>query len=216
MAELHDITPADQSIADEPRVLPTIHDVARQTGVSSGTVSHVLNHPERVAESTRIRVLCTIEQLGFVHNGAARHLRVGMTNSIGLVVLDMANPFFAEVVRGVEYVASQHGHLVFLCNSHQSTAKEQHSLRVLEEQRVAGVIILPMGDLATSVQKLRHRGISLVQLDDASPHADCCSVAVDDVYGGLLAGQHLLGLGHRRLAYVHGSLTTTHYGVDPV
>jgi len=188
-----------------------MHEVARRAGVSLGTVSNVLNHPELVADETRLRVERTIEELGFVRNGSARHLRVGYTQSIGLVVLDVSNPFFTEVARGAEDAASKRGYIVILCNSDNSPRKEKNYLRTLEEQRVAGVLIVPLDDKMNYQRALRRSGTSVVLLDRVSRDANACSVSVDDVYGGELAGRHLLEAGHQRFAYIHGPLTSPQY-----
>jgi LacI family transcriptional regulator len=188
-----------------------IREVARRAGVSLGTVSNVLNHPELVSLETRVRVQHTIDELGFVRNGSARQLRVGSTQSIGLVVLDVTNPFFTEVARGAEDAASERGYIVILCNSDNSPRKEKNYLRVLEEQRVAGILIVPVEDKANYARPLRRSGTSLVLLDRVSHEANTCSVSVDDVYGGELAGRHLLAGGHRRIAYIHGPFTSIQY-----
>lgn len=188
-----------------------MHEVARYAGVSLGTVSNVLNHPELVSDETRGRVQRAIDELGFVRNGSARQLRVGSTQSIGLVVLDVSNPFFTEVARGAEAAASRRGYIVILCNSDNSPSKEAHYLSILEEQRVAGILIVPVGDQTSYQQTQRRSGSALVLLDRVSQDAGICSVSVDDIYGGSLAGNHLLELGHRRIAYIHGPSTNTQY-----
>ncbi|WP_069805368.1 LacI family DNA-binding transcriptional regulator [Thermogemmatispora onikobensis] len=184
--------------------MPSIREVAERAGVSLGTVSNVLNHPELVAEETRQRVQRIIDELGFVRNGSARQLRAGRSLYIGLVVLDVANPFFTEVARGVEDAASEAGYVVILCNSDDSFEREAHYLRVLEEQRAHGVLITPVLDDPTHLYRLRKRGISVVLLDRPSRQPDLCSVAVDDVHGGELAAEHLLAQGHERIAFVNG------------
>src|SRR5450432_291485 len=123
--------------------MSSIREVAKLAGVSLGTVSNVLNRPEIVAEETRKRVLQAIEEIGFVRNGSARQLRAGRSQHIGLVVLDVTNPFFTEVARGVEDLANKAGYVVILCNSEDSVEKENHYLRMLEEQRTQGVLITP-------------------------------------------------------------------------
>jgi LacI family transcriptional regulator len=184
-----------------------IREVAKLAGVSLGTVSNVLNRPEIVAEETRQRVQLAIEEIGFVPNGSARQLRAGRSQHIGLVVLDVANPFFTEVARGVEDLANQAGYVVILCNSDDSVEKESHYLHVLEEQRTQGVLITPVQNDASYLQRFRQRGIAVVLLDRPSRIKDLCSVAVDDVRGGELAAIHLLEQGHERIAFVHGSLS---------
>ncbi len=185
----------------------SIREVAKRAGVSLGTVSNVLNRPEIVAKETRERVSSAIEEIGFVRNGSARQLRAGTSQHIGLVVLDVANPFFTEVARGVEDLANQAGYVVILCNSDDSVEKENHYLHVLEEQRTRGVLITPVQSDAGYLQRFRQRGIDVVLLDRTSRSKDLCSVAVDDVLGGELAAAHLLEEGHERIGFVHGPLS---------
>src|SRR5258705_13587923 len=95
----------------------SIKEVARRAGVSLGTVSNVLNRPEVVSEATRLRVLDAIRELGYVRNDSARQLRAGRSRTVGIVVLDVANPFFTDVVRGAEAAAEAVGAVVVVCNS---------------------------------------------------------------------------------------------------
>jgi LacI family transcriptional regulator len=182
----------------------SIRDVAGRAGVSVGTVSNVLNRPETVSEGTRQRVLDAIASLGFVRNESARQLRAGHSRTIGLVVLDIANPFFTDVARGVEETANAAGLAVILCNTDDLPAKEAAHLDVLAEQRVQGVLITPTAQLSPALDALRSRGVPVVLLDRRATAADQCAVAVDDVLGGRLAADHLLERGHRRIAFVGG------------
>jgi LacI family transcriptional regulator len=184
---------------------PSIRDVAERAGVSVGTVSNVLNRPEVVGENTRDRVLAAIEALGFVRNESARQLRAGRSRTIGLVVLDIANPFFTDVARGVEDVANARGLSVILCNSDDLPDKETAHLDNLAEQRVQGVLITPTAESSPHLDALRGRGVPVVLVDRRAPAPDQCSVAVDDVLGGRLAAEHLLEHGHRRIAFVGGA-----------
>src|SRR5690348_7275710 len=122
----------------------TIRDVAERAGVSLGTVSNVLNKPELVSASTRERVQKAIEEVGFVRNNAARQLRAGRGHTVGLVTLDIDNPFFSEVARGVEAAADESGLLVILCSSGGSLERENRHLAVLEEHRVTGILMSPI------------------------------------------------------------------------
>src|SRR3954463_14984383 len=144
--------------AEEHLLNVSIRDVAERAGVSVGTVSNVLNRPEAVGTGTRERVLAAIEALGFVRNESARQLRAGRSRTLGLVVLDIANPFFTDVARGVEDVANAAGLAVILCNSDDRAAKEAAHLDVLTEQRVQGVLITPTAELSRHVEALRSRG----------------------------------------------------------
>jgi LacI family transcriptional regulator len=185
-------------------VAASIRDVAERAGVSVGTVSNVLNRPDAVGEDIRERVLAAIAELRFVRNESARHLRAGQSRTIGLVVLDIANPFFTDVARGVEEVASAQGLSVILCNTDDRPALEAAHLVVLAEQRVQGVLLTPTAEVSPHVEALRRRGIPVVFVDRRAPGPDSCSVACDDVLGGRLAAGHLLERGHRRLAFLGG------------
>ncbi|MER7475865.1 LacI family DNA-binding transcriptional regulator, partial [Micromonospora sp. NPDC000018] len=183
----------------------SIKEVARHAGVSIGTVSNVLNRPDLVAPATRQRVLDAIGALGYVRNDSARQLRAGRSRTIAIVVLDVANPFFADVVRGAEMEAEQAGGVVVVCNSGEDRAREHRHLDILEEQRVQGVLITPVDDGPDSrLEQFISRGTPVVLVDRGSGHHHRCSVAVDDVLGGRLAAAHLLEQGHRRIAFVGG------------
>ncbi|MGK5114129.1 LacI family DNA-binding transcriptional regulator [Geodermatophilus sp. CPCC 205506] len=183
----------------------SIRDVALRAGVSVGTVSNVLNRPEVVAATTRDRVLSAIAELGFVRNESARQLRAGSSRTVGLVVLDIANPFFTDVARGVEDVVNAAGFALILCNSDDRPEKETAYLDVLAEQRVQGVLITPTAELSPHLETLRRRGVPIVLLDRRAPGPDQCAVASDDVLGGRLAAEHLLERGHRRIAFIGGA-----------
>src|SRR4051794_19934602 len=184
-----------------------IREVARYAGVSPGTVSNVLNRPERVAAATRERVRAAIHELGFVRNGSASTLRAGQGRTVGLMVLDLANPFFADVARGVEDAVSERGYAVILCSSAATAEREVRNLRMLAEQQVRGVLLTPVDDDAESLEVVRERGIATVMLDHTATRAHQCSVAVDDVAGGELAVAHLVGRGARDIAFVTGPLS---------
>lgn len=181
-----------------------IKQVAAHAGVSPGTVSNVLNRPERVAAATRARVERAIRELGFVRNGSASTLRAGHSSTIGLMVLDLGNPFFTDVARGVEDTASERGYAVILSSSGESNEREQRNLRVFAEQRVRGVLLTPVGDDGETADRLRERNVPVVLLDHPTPRANQCSVAVDDVAGGEPAVGELLDGGARTLAFVTG------------
>lgn len=185
----------------------SLRDVAKKAQVSVGTVSNVLNRPEVVAPATLARVKATIKELGFVPNGFARHLRAGFSRTIGLVVPDVANPFFTEVARGVEDAASKRDYAVFLCNSDESSVKEDRYVNVLIEQQVRGVLITPSDLKSDRLEAMRDRGISVTLLDRELKGRNQCSVSVDDVHGGQLAIEYLAGLGHTKIAWVCGPET---------
>lgn len=171
-----------------------------------GTVSNVLNRPERVAEATRLRVLQAIDDLGFVRNDAARQLRAGKSRTLGLVVLDVRNPFFTDVGRGAEERAFEQGLSVLLGNSDNLPERESAYLSLFEEQRVRGLLISPLGDVYARLERLRQRGTPTVLVDRRAASRSFSSVSVDDVAGGHLAVSHLIAQGCTRIAYVAGLL----------
>lgn len=179
----------------------SIKQVAARAGVSVGTVSHVLNHPDLVAETTRKKVLAAATELRYVRNEPARLLRAGRSSLIGLIVLDVSNPFFTDVARGAEEIADAAGLTVFIANSADDVARQHRYLDVLEEQRVRGVLITPVEDADSVAADLRHRRMAFVLLDRVAHGKAHCSVSVDDVYGGRLAATHLLSSGHRQIAF---------------
>lgn len=182
----------------------TIRDVAALAGVSVATVSNVLNRPSIVAAGTQERVQDAIARTGFVRSTAAGQLRGGKSRTVGIVVLDLANPFFTDMVRGAEDVLREHGYMLMVCSSDESAEQELHYLRLLEEHRVDGILITPAGRELEEIAKLANHGIPTVLLDREASDEELCSVTVDDVRGGQLAALHLLELGHRNIAFVNG------------
>ena len=184
----------------------SIRDVATQAGVSVGTVSNVLNGSSHVSPRSVEKVRAAIEALGYVRNDAARQLRAGRSTTVGLVVLDVRNPFFTDVARGVEDEAAKHGLSVLLGNSSEDARRESGYLDLFEEQRVHGVLISPFGDVEPRLRQLRERGTPVVLVDRESRDAAVSSVSVDDIAGGRLAVEHLLATGRRRLVFAGGPL----------
>lgn len=183
-----------------------VKDVAAAAGVSVGTVSNVLNNPAKVAPATVDRVHLAIEELGFVRNDAARQLRAGQSRTIGLVVLDVGNPFFTDLARGAEQRAAEEGLSVLLGNSSESTERESAYIDLFEEQQVQGLLIAPIGDSLARLRRLRERGTPTVLVDRQVDLPDFSSVSVDDVAGGAMAATHLISRGRRRIVLVGGPL----------
>jgi LacI family transcriptional regulator len=182
----------------------SIREVAARAGVSVGTVSNVLNRPEIVAKATRDSVHAAIDALGFVRNESARQLRAGRSRIIGLVVLDVANPFFTDMARGVEDEATTSGLSVMLCNSDEQPDRQHRYLDLLEEHRVHGILITPVGEAGERLARLQQRGTPVILVDSQSALGAQCSVSVDDVLGGELAVTHLIETGHSKIAFVGG------------
>jgi LacI family transcriptional regulator len=184
----------------------SIREVAKRADVSLGTVSNVLNRPEKVAESTRARVQAAIDQLGFVRNDAARQLKAGKSRSIGFLILDVRNPFFTDVARGAEQQAAKHGLSILLANSDDAPEREETYLDLFEQQRVRGVLVSPIGNVFDRLERLRSKGIATVLVDRVAGGRPFSSVSVDDVVGGYLAVAHLIEQGCRRILFIGGPL----------
>jgi LacI family transcriptional regulator len=178
----------------------SIRDVAARAGVSVATVSNVFNRPGIVARATRVKVERAVADLGYVRNESARQLRSGQSRTIGLIVPDITNPFFTDVTRGVEDVVSAAGGMVVICNSDDDPDKESRYVTLLAEQRVQGVLLVPVSGSLAATARLRDRGIPVVLLDSSGATDDISSVSVNDVAGGRIAVTHLLAGGHRRIA----------------
>ena len=178
----------------------SVKDVAAAAGVSLGTVSNVLNRPEKVLPATRDHVLVVIDELGFVRNDAARQLRAGTNRAVGMIVLDVGE----ERVADVEERLSDHGRPLILANSGQDASRESTYLDLFEEQRVSGLLITPVGQVLPRLRRLRERGTAIVVVDRRTGTREFSSVAVDDRRGGRIGAQHLVDTGRRRIAFVGG------------
>ncbi|MCJ7738716.1 MAG: LacI family transcriptional regulator [Anaerolineae bacterium] len=189
--------------------IDTMRDVAERAGVSISTVSHVVNETRPVSDELRGRVLAAIEVLGYQPNTLARGLRRGQTHTIGMIVPDSANPFFAEVGRGVEDASFEYGYSVILCNSDGDLDKELMYTRVLAEKRVDGIILVAAGVSTEHIRAMQAQRMPLVVVDRDIPDVAVDSVLTDNARGGELATRHLLGLGHRRIGCIAGPSDVT-------
>lgn len=182
----------------------SIRDVAQLADVSLGTVSNVLNNPAKVAPKTVARVNAAIDKLGFVRNDAARQLRAGKSRSIGMIVLDVSNPFFTALARSAENRADREGLSLMLANSDESETRESTLLELFEQQRVHGILISPQSQEIDHIRKIRDRGTNVVLVDSSSADKGFSSVSVDDIAGGKIAVEHLIKNGKSKIAFVAG------------
>lgn len=187
----------------------TIGEVARRAGVSIATVSRVLNNvPRGVGGVLRKRVLKAARELDYHPNALARSLHQKRTHTLGLLITDIANPYYAGITRGIEDVSRRHGYALFICNTDRDPATMAHYIEVLREQRVDGIIIGGGGTPGRRhFQTLHDRGIPAVLIgryDVPLP-----AVRIDNVKGGWEAATHLIRLGHRRIAILSGPMTST-------
>ncbi|KQT98328.1 LacI family DNA-binding transcriptional regulator [Sanguibacter sp. Leaf3] len=180
-------------------------DVAARAGVSLGTVSHVLNHPERVTDATRAKVEDVVAALGYRPNRMARSLAGGRSSAIGLAMTDLSNSLFVDIARGAGEHAESLGMSVLLADGDNELGREVRNLELFDELSVAGsMITLSDEEHMAALVGARSGGRPLVLLNFSAPEAWFCSVAVDNELGGHIATEHLLGTGRTRLVFVGG------------
>jgi LacI family transcriptional regulator len=196
--------------------MATMADVARSAGVSVATVSHVLNGTRPVLPHTRQAVLDAVELLGYTTNTLARSLVTSRTRSIGLAVSAISNPYFTEILQGVEASALEHGYSLLIADPHDDPAHERKVVQLLHERRVDGMIVAPSADPRELVAYLRRHDVPAVFLDrlvdtraQGGPPFD--QVCAENAGPVAQLVTHLAGLGHRRIGLVAGlpGLSTT-------
>ncbi len=191
--------------------MANMKEIAKQAGVSLGTVSHVLNNTARVRESIRQRVLDAVRTSGYQRSELARGLRRDKTNMIGMIIPDITNPFFPAVVRGAEDLAFSNGYRLILCNTDNDHSKELAHLNELRTFLPAGLIVIPsnFSDLTAQAQSYRAAGAGVVCIDRLPKGWDGDSVTANNQSGAYRATQHLIKMGHKRLAVITGPLHLT-------
>jgi LacI family transcriptional regulator len=179
-----------------------IRDVAELAGVSISTVSNALNRPGRVSDELVERVRAASDRLGYVPLQAAQQLRVGRSGLLGMTVINIANPFFADMVAGAEDAATAAGLRILVGNASDDIAKELDHLELFERVQVEGALVSPFGPVDAWQERLRKRGVPVVLVDAVDDAGVMPSVSLDDVAGGRLAAEHLIATGRKRLAFV--------------
>jgi LacI family transcriptional regulator len=189
---------------DGAHVPVTLDDVALAAGVSTATVSRVINNFPRVADTTRQRVLDAIEQLQYAPNFAGRMLATRRTQMLGLIITDITNPFYPAVVRGVEAAAQNHGFSVLLYDTAEDKQREAQALRLLRERQVDGLVICSSRLGTSRLAQLAHGKTPIVFINSRPAPSTVGSVETDHEAGMRAAVEHLVQLGHRRIAYLGG------------
>ena len=192
----------------------TIKKVAELAGVSSTTVSHIINETRPVSEELRTRVKDAMSQLGYRPNRLARSLRRGQTKTLGMIVPDSNNPFFAEIARGVEDASFNHGYSVILCNSEADPEKERLYTELLIEKQIDGLLFVAAGISGDDlVDLLQHSSVPVVVTDREISGGNADSMGIDNLAGGRMATHYLLDLDHRRIACLGGPWNDTPSGL---
>ncbi len=182
----------------------SIKDVAARAGVSTATVSHVINQTRFVSEETRQKVIAAIETLNYQPSAIARGLVTNSTKTVGLIVSDITNPFFTAVARGVEDEINQHGYHTIFCNTDEAPAREDEYLRLLSARQIDGLIIAPTGTRSERLIRMAQANTPIVLLDRNSPGLEAPFVGVDNEAGAYQATRFLIQLGHRRIGVLTG------------
>lgn len=185
--------------------MATIQDVAALAGVSVASVSRVVNNSRAVQPATRERVERAARELGYVPNEAARSLKLARSKLLACVIPDVTNPFFPELVRGIEDIAIAEGYGTLLCNTDDDSQKEADYLDLLAQRRVDGLLLIPSRDEEPppGLTQLVDQGSPVVVIDRFLDGFDGDSIVVDNRRGGILAAEHLIGLGHARIAIIN-------------
>jgi LacI family transcriptional regulator len=181
-----------------------IKDVAREAGVSTATVSHVINNSRFVTDQTREKVLSAIEKCNYYPNAHARSLASGRSHMLGVLVSDIANPFFPELVKSIESAAFERGYDLILLNTNYDAERTSGYIKRLIQRKVAGVALMTSEMDASLIDELARCHVSVVFLDSGSA-GECMSNLLVNYESGIdEAIRHLVGLGHRRIAYIGG------------
>ncbi|MFC3768169.1 LacI family DNA-binding transcriptional regulator [Paenibacillus sp. GCM10012303] len=188
----------------------TIYDIAKQANVSAMTVSKVINNTGKISEKTRSRIKKIMEEMNYVPNSMARSLVLQETKMLSLLIPDITNPFFTTLARGAEDAAMRLGYKLLFGNSDESLTKEKEYVDMILSTRVDGVLFSAASDLSgPHLQTLRLHRIPFVLLDRAVPGHECDTVTGDSREGARKLVEHLISLGHRRIALVNGSLAVS-------
>lgn len=190
----------------------TIKDIAKKSGVSRATVSRVLNNSGYVKEETRQNILEIMNDLNYTPSAIARSLSTNKTNTIGVIIPQISDPFFGDVIRGISEVATTNDLNIFLCNTDDDAQKELKFLEILQQQRIQGIIITPTlaKDKGNKIflKKLNDLGIPIILVDGFIKYNDFSGVFIDHVQGGFDATNALIEEGHKKIAIITGRMDT--------
>lgn len=189
--------------------MATMAEVARRAGVSTATVSRVLNGRSDVNEELAGRVRTAVKELAYNPSRVARSLRMQQSSVWAVIISDVRNPFFTELIPGVEDVAYAEGHSVVLCNARDDLARESDYLKLAVADLMAGVILSPASAEHTDVTPLLERGIPIVSVDRRMRDVVIDHVLVDNAHGAALATEHLIAGSFQRVGCITGPLDTT-------
>lgn len=182
----------------------TIKDIAKMAGVSINTVSRALNNKPDVSEETKKKILKIAKKLGYVRNFTASSLRQKQTKTVGVVIADSSNPFYAEVLKGIESAARKYGYQIILMNTDRIYKREEEAIRILLERRVDGLLISPVQDKNDDIKYLVDKGTPLVIVGRHFDDIKVDEIHSDEIKGGYIATKHLINRGCRKILMISG------------
>jgi LacI family transcriptional regulator len=190
----------------ETRARVTLRDIANDASVSRATVSLVLRDVPVVAQKTREKVLRSMTRLGYVYHRGAASLRTQRTHAIGLIVTDITNPFFAEIIVAIENKLGDAGYVILLGNSSETVSKQQRLLATMQEYPADGILLCPATDRSAEFAgEFPHSRVPIVLFARNLPGVESDYIGVDNVHGAQVAVEHLISLGHHRIAFIGGA-----------
>ncbi|VBB09087.1 Hypothetical protein LUCI_4373 [Lucifera butyrica] len=183
----------------------TLQQVAEHAGVSRATASLVVRGSQNISETTREKVFNSMHELGYVYDRVAANLRSKSSTTVGLIIMELANPFYSELLIGIHQTLDQFGQTVILGTTFDSCTIQDRLLSTMLEHRVGGVILSAVpGTSGEAVERVRRWGIPIVLVNRILPGTQCDFVGIDNVAGGQLAVEYLIRQGHRRIAFLGG------------
>jgi len=184
----------------------TLEDVAKYAGVSRATASLVVRESKKVSEKTRRKVLQAMEELGYIYDHVAANMRSAQSSTVGVIITDIANPYFVELLRGIHNTLDEAGYNVFLGTTFDLEEKQNQLLSRMLGHRVGGIILCPVSDISKeSIEFINNIDLPIVHAVREFDDLHCDYVGIDYVKGAELAVQHLIERGHRKIAFVGGS-----------
>jgi DNA-binding LacI/PurR family transcriptional regulator len=184
----------------------TIKEVALAAGVSTATVSRVINNNYPVSEDVRKKVSDIINELNYERNEIARSLKSSKSYMIGIVVSDILNPYFMSIAKGVESFVNPHGYNLIFCSSDENREKELNLLKLLSEKRVDAIVLASCNYDAAEINEIIKKGVKIIVVDSKIPGVHADTIVEDGFSGAYSLINHVIGLGHKKIAVVNGSL----------
>ncbi|GAA0370646.1 LacI family DNA-binding transcriptional regulator [Bacillus horti] len=197
-------------MAQNNRTRVTLENVAKHAGVSRATASLVARNSPLIPEKTAKKVIQSMKELGYVYDRVAANLRSKSSNTVGMIITEISNPFFSELLAGVHESLDKGGYSVVLGTTFENGLRQDRILSAMLENRAGGIILSPVSDISEAVFKqYREWDVPIIQIAREFPGFDCDYIGINNILGGQLAVEHLIKKGHKRIAYLGGPLASS-------